>query len=201
MKVTFYIDSDEYDDGDFDMRNDYYSSNEEFFSKIEEDMRMNEGVAYEVTRNLGKNILNKKTVFPTSNNVSTKQPKKKLYHGEGELIDENGDPESIDGFFTNCFSNDYVLYNCRFDALSFDGPFEESFRLWITEHNNINRYKNKLDDEKIWDYEPKKTFFVKFLNKANVETCATLKDCKIIADNGNGEYTLYIDRMNLIENI
>ena len=55
MKLTLYIDLEGFDDGDFDTRNDYYKSNEDFFNALEAENKRNKNVAYEVVSNLGKN--------------------------------------------------------------------------------------------------------------------------------------------------
>ena len=61
MKLTLYIDLEGFDDGDFDTRNDYYKSNEDFFNALEAENKKNKNVAYEVVSNLGKNSNLKKT--------------------------------------------------------------------------------------------------------------------------------------------
>ena len=57
MEVTVSIGMDTLNDGDFDERDDYYKSDDEFFNRMREDIEMNSDVAYEVVNNLGHFIL------------------------------------------------------------------------------------------------------------------------------------------------
>ena len=60
MEVSIYIKLDGYNDGDFDVRNDYYKDDDEFFNAMSRESQRNSNLAYEVSSKLG-NIVNSNT--------------------------------------------------------------------------------------------------------------------------------------------
>ena len=63
MDVKVYLLIDSYDDGDFDVSNTYYKSDEEYFAKMEREEQMYSNVAYDVVSNLGNNSKGKTASF------------------------------------------------------------------------------------------------------------------------------------------
>lgn len=200
MNVTLYIKLEGFDDGDFDMRNDYYKSDDEFFDAMDKENRKFSNVAYDAISNLG-NISNKKAAKFGNLSNSTKNAKENNYKSEALLFDENGNDETVDNLITNCFSQDVVINIVKFNRESMDEEFEEDYNFWIDEHNNINSYKNKLSDDKIWENEPTRTFYVEFLNKANETKYARFENCKILDKGDDDEYAILAEKITLVEKL
>lgn len=200
MNVTLYIKLEGFDDGDFDMRNDYYKSDDEFFDAMDKENKKFSNVAYDAISNLG-NISNKKAAKFGNLSNSTKNAKENNYKSEALLFDENGNDETVDNLITNCFSQDVVINIVKFNRESMDEEFEEDYNFWIDEHNNINSYKNKLSDDKIWENEPTRTFYVEFLNKANETKYARFENCKILDKGDDDEYAILAEKITLVEKL
>ena len=200
MNVTLYVKLEGFDDGDFDMRNDYYKSDDEFFDAMDKENKKFSNVAYDAISNLG-NISNKKAAKFGNLSNSTKNAKENNYKSEALLFDENGNDETVDNLITNCFSQDVVINIVKFNRESMDEEFEEDYNFWIDEHNNINSYKNKLSDDKIWENEPTRTFYVEFLNKANETKYARFENCKILDKGDDDEYAILAEKITLVEKL
>lgn len=200
MNVTLYIKLEGFDDGDFDMRNDYYKSDDEFFDAMDKENKKFSNVAYDAISNLG-NISNKKAAKFGNLSNSAKNAKENNYKSEALLFDENGNDETVDNLITNCFSQDVVINIVKFNRESMDEEFEEDYNFWIDEHNNINSYKNKLSDDKIWENEPTRTFYVEFLNKANETKYARFENCKILDKGDDDEYAILAEKITLVEKL
>jgi len=82
-----------------------------------------------------------------------------------------------------------------------DEEFEEDYNFWVDEHESLNQYKDKLGEEKIWENEPTRTFYVEFLNKANETKYVRFENCKIIDKGDDDEYAILAEKITLIDNI
>ena len=200
MKVTLYIKLESYNDGDFDVRNDYYKSNEEFFEAMRLDEIAHSGDAYNAISNLG-NLTKSDTAKMYKLSNSTKNANENNYKSEAILLDENGNDETVDNLITNCVSQDVVINILKFNRDSMDEEFEEDYNFWIDEHNSINKFKDKLDDDKVWENEPSRTIYVEFLNKANEVKYVRFDNCKILDMIDNDEYAILSEKITLIDKI
>lgn len=201
MEVTVYIKLEGYDDGDFDVRNDYYASDDAFFDAMNRENQRNASLAYETASKLGNIVNSKTTNFSAYGRNNSKSATENSYKASAILINENGQPETVDNLISNCFTNDIVVNILKFDRDSMDEEFEEDFNFWVNDHNKINQYKDKLPPEKIWDGEPVRTLYVEFKNKANEIKYVRYENCKLVALNGNDECTILAENISLVDKI
>lgn len=200
MKVTLYIKLEGFDDGDFDMRNDYYKSDEEFFDAMDRENKKYSNVAYDAISGLGGLSGNKTAKFSMQKN-SSKNARENNYKSEALLLDEAGKDETVDNLISNALSQDVVVNIIKFNRDSMDEEFEEDYNFWVDEHEKLNEYKYKLGDDKIWENEPIRTFYVEFLNKANETKYVRFENCKILEKGDNDEYAILAEKISLIDKI
>ena len=200
MKVTLYLKLEGFDDGDFDISNDYYKSDEDFFDAMDKENKKFSNVAYDVISNLGNNSKNKTATFGKLSK-SSKNARENNYKSEALLLDENGNDETVDNLIANCVSQDVVVNIVKFNRDSMDEEFEEDYNFWVDEHNNLSQYKDKLGEDKIWENEPTRTFYAEFTNLANETKYARFENCKILEKGDNDEYAILAEKISLIDNI
>ncbi len=200
MNVTLYLKLEGFDDGDFDMRNDFYKSDEEFFDAMDKENKKYSNVAYDVVSNLGNNSSKNVAKFGIEKK-SSKNAKENNYKSEALLFDENGNDETVDNLISNAVSQDVAINIIKFNRDSMDEEFEEDYNFWIDEHNKLNAYKDKLGDDKIWKNEPIRTFYVEFLNNANETKYVMFENCKILDKGDEDEYAILAEKITLINRI
>lgn len=200
MKVTLYLKLEGFDDGDFDVSNNYYESDEAFFDAMDRENKKYSNVAFDVISNLGNNIKNKTAKF-SNKRTNGKNAKENNYKSEALLLDESGKDETVDNLITNSLTQDVVVNIIKFNRESMDEEFEEDYNFWVDEHESLNQYKDKLGEDKIWENEPTRTFYVEFLNKANETKYVRFENCKIIDKGDDDEYAILAEKITLIDNI
>ena len=200
MDITLYLKLEGFDDGDFDMRNDYYESDDAFFDAMDRENKKYSNVAYEAMSGLGNLSNNRDAKFKLSSSVS-KSAKENNYKSTGLLYDENGNNDTVDDLIPNAVSNDVAVKIVKFNRDSMDEEFEEDYNLWIEEHYKLNEYKDKLGEDKIWENEPIRTFYVEFINKANETKYVRFENCKILDKGDEDEYAILAEKITLIDNI
>lgn len=200
MNITVYIKLEGFDDGDFDIRNDYYKSNDEFFDAMDKENKKFSNVAYDVVSNLGNNIKSNTAKFGKLSN-SSKNAKENNYKSEALLFDENGNDETVDNLISNALTQDVVINIIKFNRDSMDEEFEEDYNFWISDHENIEQYKNKIGEDKIWQNEPTRTFYIEFLNKANETKYVRFDNCRILDKGDDDEYAILAEKISLIESL
>ncbi len=200
MNVKLYLKLEGFDDGDFDVRNDYYKSDDEFFDAMDRENKKFSNVAYDVVSNLGNNVGNKTAKFSYASNNS-KNVKENNYKSEALLFDENGNDETVDNLISNALSQDVVINIIKFNRDSMDEEFEEDYNFWVDEHEKLSEYKDKLGEDKIWQNEPTRTFYVEFLNKANETKYVRFENCKILDKGENDEYAVLSEKITLVDKI
>ena len=200
MKVTLYIEMENYEDGDFDVSNNYYKSDEEFFDAMDRENKKYSNVAYDAVSGLG-NLSNNSTAKFGLQNKGTKNALTNNYKSEAIILNENGEDETVDGLITNCVSQDVVVNIIKFNRDNMDEEFEEDFNFWIDDHNNINQYKDKLGEDKVWQNEPTRNLKIEFINNANETKYAMYVNCKILEQEGNDEYAILAEKIILLDNL
>ena len=200
MRATLYIEMENYEDGDFDISNDYYKSDEEFFDAMDRENKKYSNVAYDAVNGLG-NLSNKKTAKFLNQKTAQKNISTNNYKSEAIILNENGEDETVDGLVTNCVSQDVVVNIIKFNRDSMDEEFEEDFNFWVDEHNNINQYKDKLGEDKVWENEPTRNFKIEFVNNAGETKYAMYTNCKILEQGGNDEYAILAEKIILIDKL
>ena len=200
MNVTLYLEMENYEDGDFDISNDYYKSDEEFFDAMDRENKRYSNVAYDAVSGLG-NLSNRNVAKFGNQNKGGKNATTNNYKSEVIILNENGEDETVDNLISNCVSQDVVVNIIKFNRDNMDEEFEEDFNFWIDEHNNINQYKDKLGEDKVWENEPIRNFKVEFLNNANETKYAMMVNCKVLEQEGNDEYAILAEKIILIDNL
>jgi hypothetical protein len=198
MNVTLYIELEGYDDGDFDVSNDYYKSDEEFFDIMDKDVKKYSNAVYNAMSRDGFNSSSSKfgNLYKT-----TKNAKANNYKSEAIIFDETGKDETVDNLIANCVSQDVVVNIIRFNRDKMDEEFEEDFNFWIDDHNNINQYKDKLGEDKVWENEPTRNLKVEFINNAGETKYAMYVNCKVLEQEGNDEYAILAEKIILLDEI
>jgi len=209
MNVTLYIEMENYEDGDFDISNDYYKSDEEFFDAMDRENKKYSGVTKDslwYIENKRRGIV---TTFENPSKDSknatfrslSKNAKENNYKSEAIILNEKGEDETVDNLITNCVSQDVVVNIIKFNRDSMDEEFEEDFNFWVDEHENINQYKDKIGEDKVFENEPTRNFKVEFKNNANETKYAMYVNCKILEEEGNDEYAILAEKIILIDNL
>lgn len=194
MNVKVYLLIDSYDDGDFDVSNTYYKSDDEYFAKMREEEQMYSNVAYDVVSNLGNNSKGRTSGFQINNTY--KEDKARYFSCPAELYDADHNDETVDNLISYCFNNDVVINTIAFNMDEMDDEIYENIRFWESDHVNINKYIDKLGEDKVWENEPKRNLMIEFINKANEIKRINFHNCRIIEINGN-EYTILSERVEL----
>jgi len=202
MTVNLHISLESFDDGDFDTRNDYYKSNDEFFNAMRAESERNSNLAYYVDSNIG-NLVNKNTAHFYNREYVNKTKKSTYSANNVNLINENGNDETVDDFVADCIKDDVAVYTLSFNPDDIDPEFEEEYLSWVGEHNSINSMSDKYSSDWVWMNEPARIFNVEFKNKANEVKYAELANCKIVDLDKDNPYkcTVLAERVNLIDNI
>jgi len=200
MNVTLYLEMENYEDGDFDISNDYYKSDEEFFDAMDRENKRYSNVAYDAVSGLG-NLSNRNVAKFGNQNKGGKNATTNNYKSEAIILNENGEDETVDNLIANCVSQDVVVNIIRFNRDNMDEEFEEDFNFWIDEHNNINQYKDKLGEDKVWENEPTRNFKIEFKNNANETKYAMYVNCKVLEQEGNDEYAILAEKIILLDNL
>ena len=200
MNVKLYLQLENFNDGDFDVRNDYYASDEEFFAAAEAENKKYSNVAYDAVSNLG-NLVGNRTAKFGQVKVNTKNANQYNYMAEAILFDEDKNDETVDKLITDCVSQDVVVSIIKFNRDSMDEEFEEDFNFWVDEHLNINKYKNELGEDKVWKNEPVRTFKLEFINNAGEVKHALLENCRILDKEGDDEYSILSEKITLIDSL
>lgn len=189
-----------YEDGDFDISNDYYKSDEEFFDAMDRENKRYSNIAYDAVSGLG-NLSNRNVAKFGNQNKGGKNATTNNYKSEAIILNENGEDETVDNLIANCVSQDVVVNIIRFNRDNMDEEFEEDFNFWIDEHNNINQYKDKLGEDKVWENEPTRNFKIEFKNNANETKYAMYVNCKVLEQEGNDEYAILAEKIILLDNL
>ena len=198
MEVTLYIELEGYDDGDFDISNDYYKSDDDFFNAMDVENKKYSELVYNAVSRDG---FNTKSAKFGSTYKTTKNAKVNNYKSEAIILNENGEDETVDNLITNCVSQDVVVNIIKFNRDKMDEEFEEDFNFWVDDHNNINQYKDKLGEDKVWENEPTRNLKVEFINNAGETKYAMYVNCKLLEKEGNDEYAILAEKMILIDNL
>lgn len=207
MKVTLSLPYYDYNDGDFDVNNDYYKSNEDYFNAIEKNVQQTRETIIEGMSNYvnGGPI----TEFQGLNgqtykfDAKTAQNEEKVAYAQCEAViyDEEGKAKTVDGFIDDYVSKDIQLYVFRLDLDSCDEEFEQEVNLWVNEHNNIQKFIKGKGEDWVFENEPKRTIRVKFMNNANEEKFAELINCKIMENQRMDIYVVLVEEIKLIDKL
>lgn len=199
MEVIVYIESEGYNDGDFDVSGNYYKSDEEYFAAMHIENEKSKNVAYDFVSNMGQNNGSKTAIF-SAPSKEYKGGKTIRYKAFAELFNDENKPEDVDNLIKNYVSHDVVVNIFKFKEEGMDEEFEEDLNFWSSDHDSINKMADKLGEETVWKNEPLRTFIVEFKNNAGETKYMQYNDCRLLDSSNDGTYAVIAENITLIEN-
>ena len=206
MKVTLYLPYYDYNDGAFDVSDDYYKNEGDYAKMIEQEYNKNKDIVYNSmldAKNGSTSLVQGSDGQMYKFGQKTSQNEEKVAYSkcEGVLSSIDGSDETIDGFIEKFASQKQFLEIVNFDLDTIEEEFETEITLWVREHNSINKYGEKLGDDWVLTKEPKRNLKVHFKNKSNEDIYAVLEDCKIMDIIDNSSFILFVERITLVDKI
>lgn len=205
MEVTLYLPYYDYNDGAFDVDNNYYDE-EEYIKAVSNEYNKNKDVVFNSimdAKNGSGSLLMGTDGQTYKFGAQSQQSEDKVAYSScnGTLYDEKGNDETVDGIITHFAKQKPFLEMIEFDMDSSEEEFETEVSLWMKEHNGINQYKDFKGEEWVWINEPKRNVKMHFKNNANEDIYAILENCKIMDILEDGTLIVFIEKIRLIDNI
>jgi hypothetical protein len=206
MEVELYLPYYDYNDGAFDVSDDYYKNEGDYAKMIEQEYNKNKDIVYNSmldAKNGSTSLVQGSDGQMYKFGQKTSQNEEKVAYSkcEGVLSSIDGSDETIDGFIEKFASQKQFLEIVNFDLDTIEEEFETEITLWVREHNSINKYGEKLGDDWVLAKEPKRNLKVHFKNKSNEDIYAVLEDCKIMDIIDNSSFILFVERITLVDKI
>lgn len=206
MEVTLYLPYYDYNDGAFDVSNDYYKSEEDYANMVEQEYNKDKDVVFNsmLDAKNGSGSLVQGTdgqTYKFGQKTAQNEDKVAFSKCDGVLWDIGGSKDTVDGFIGKFAAQKQFLEIVEFNLDTCEEEFETEISLWVREHNSINQYVDKLGEDWVLAKEPKRNFKVHFKNNANQDVYAVLEDCKIMEIIEDNSFVLYVERITLIDNI
>lgn len=205
MEVTLYLPYYDYNDGAFDVNNDYYNE-EDYINAVSNEYNKNKDIVFNSmldAKNGSGSLVQGSDGQTYKFGQQTAQSEEKVAYSkcEGVLWDIGGSKDTVDGFIDKFAKQEQFLEIVEFNLDTVEEEFETEVSLWVKEHNNINQYADKLGEDWVLAKEPKRNIKVQFKNNANQDVYAVLEDCKIMDIIEDNSFILYVERITLIDNI
>lgn len=205
MEVTLYLPYYDYNDGAFDVNNDYYSK-DEYINAVSSEYNKNKDIIYNSVRDAKNGVgslLQGRDGQTYTFGQKTSQSEDKVAYSKcnATLYDIGGNKDTVDGFIEKFAAQKQFLEIVEFDLDTVEEEFETEISLWVKEHNNINSYVDKLGEDWVLAKEPKRNIKLHFKNNANEDIFAVLEDCKIMDIIEDNSFILFVERITLIDNI
>ena len=206
MKVTLYLPYYDYNDGAFDVSNDYYKNEEDYAKMVEQEYNKNKDIVFNSmldAKNGSGSLVQGSDGQTYKFGQQTSQNEDKVAYSscEGILFDIGGSEDTVDGFISKFAAQKQFLEIVEFDLDTSEEEFESEISLWIREHNNINKYVDKLGEDWVLAKEPKRNVKVQFKNNANEDVYAVLENCKILEIIEKNSFVLFVERITLVDKI
>lgn len=205
MEVTLYLPYYDYNDGAFDVNNDYYNE-EDYINAVSNEYNKNKDIVFNSmldAKNGSGSLVQGSDGQTYKFGQQTAQSEEKVAYSkcEGVLWDIGGSKDTVDGFIDKFAKQEQFLEIVEFNLDTVEEEFETEVSLWVKEHNNINQYADKLGEDWVLAKEPKRNIKVQFKNNASQDVYAVLEDCKIMDIIEDNSFILYVERITLIDNI
>lgn len=205
MEVTLYLPYYDYNDGAFDVNNDYYDE-DEYINAVSSEYNKNKDIIYNSVRDAKNGVGSllqggDGQTYTFGQKTSQSEDKVAYSKCNGTLYDIGGSKDTVDGFIKKFAAQKQFLEIVEFDLDSVEEEFETEVSLWVKEHNNINSYVDKLGEDWVLAKEPKRNIKLQFKNNANQDVFAVLEDCKIMDIIEDNSFILFVERITLIDNI
>lgn len=205
MKVSLYLPYYDYNDGAFDVNNDYYNE-EDYINAVSSEYNKNKDVVFNSmldAKNGSASLVQGADGQTYKFGQKTSQNEDKVAYSscKGVLYNDSGEDETVDGFIEKFARQKQCIEMVELDGDTSEEEFESEMMLWIKEHDSINQYKDKLGEEWVWMKEPKRNVKVHFKNKANEDIYGILENCKIMDIIDNNMFILFIEKITLVDSI
>lgn len=205
MEVTLYLPYYDYNDGAFDVNNDYYDE-DEYIDAVSSEYNKNKDIIYNSVRDAKNGVGSllqggDGQTYKFGQKTSQSEDKVAYSKCNGTLYDIGGSKDTVDGFIEKFAAQKQFLEIVEFDLDTVEEEFETEISLWVKEHNNINSYADKLGEDWVLAKEPKRNIKLHFKNNANEDIFAVLEDCKIMDIIEDNSFILFVERITLIDNI
>ena len=203
MKVELYLPYYDYNDGAFDVSNNYYDNEEDYINAMSSEYNKNKDIVYNSMLNGSIGVYNGTDGQTYKFGEKTPQNEEKVAYSKcnGVLYDDNGNVENVDNLIDRFVHQKSFIEMVEFDDSSSEEEFVSEISLWVKEHNAINQYRKFKGDEWTWVNEPKRNVKIKFLNNANEDIYAIWENCKIMDIIEGNSIILFIEKMRLIDYI
>ena len=204
MEVTLYLPYYDYNDGNFDVSNDYYSENE-YSNAMSNDFNRSKDIVYNavLAAKEGTGSLIQGTdghTYKFGQKTSQSEDKVAFSSCNGILWDIGGEKDTVESFIAKFAQQKQFLEIVEFDLDTSEEEFETELSLWSREHTSINKYKDDLGEDWVLAKEPKRNLKVQFKNNANQDTYAILEDCRIMDIIDKNSFILFVERITLVDN-
>ena len=205
MEVTLYMPYYDYNDGAFDVNNNYYDENE-YIEAVSKEYNKNKDIVYNsmVDYNNGSGSLVQGTdgqTYKFGQKTFQKEDKVSYSSCKGVVYDENGNDDTVDSLITHFVDQKPFIEMFEFDDNTSEEEFIAEVSLWVKEHNAINKYKDYKGEEWAWVKEPKRNVKMHFVNKAGEDIYAILENCKIMDIVDDNSMIVFIEKLRLTDNI
>lgn len=205
MEVTLYLPYYDYNDGAFDVNNDYYDE-DEYINAVSSEYNKNKDIIYNSVRDAKNGVGSllqggDGQTYKFGQKTSQSEDKVAYSKCNGTLYDIDGSKDTVDGFIKKFAAQKQFLEIVEFDLDTVEEEFETEISLWVKEHNNINSYADKLGEDWVLAKEPKRNIKLHFKNNANEDIFAVLENCKIMDIIEDNSFILFVERITLIDNI
>ena len=204
MEVTLYLPYYDYNDGNFDVSNDYYSE-DEYSNAMSKNFNESKDIVYNsvlAAKNGTGSLVQGSDGHTYKFGQKTSQSEDKVAFSkcEGILSDISGEEDTVDSIISKFASQKQFLEIIDFDLDTSEEEFETELSLWTREHNSINEYKDQLGEDWVLAKEPKRNLKVHFKNKANQDTYAIFEDCRIMDIMDKTSFVLFVEKISLVDN-
>ena len=204
MKVTLFLPYYDYNDGNFDVSNDYYSE-DEYSNAMSKNFNESKDIVYNsvlAAKNGTGSLVQGSDGHTYKFGQKTSQSEDKVAFSkcEGILSDISGEEDTVDSIISKFASQKQFLEIIDFDLDTSEEEFETELSLWTREHNSINKYKDQLGEDWVLAKEPKRNLKVHFKNKANQDTYAIFEDCRIMDIMDKTSFVLFVEKISLVDN-
>lgn len=204
MKVTLFLPYYDYNDGNFDVSNDYYSE-DEYSNAISKNFNESKDIVYNsvlAAKNGTGSLVQGSDGHTYKFGQKTSQSEDKVAFSkcEGILSDISGEEDTVDSIISKFASQKQFLEIIDFDLDTSEEEFETELSLWTREHNSINKYKDQLGEDWVLAKEPKRNLKIHFKNKANQDTYAIFEDCRIMDIMDKTSFVLFVEKISLVDN-
>jgi len=203
MEATLYLPYYDYNDGAFDVSNDYYKG-DEYAKAMASEYNMNKDVVFNSileSKNDSRSLLQGSDGNLYKLGSTTSQGIEKVAYSSCKcvLYNTDGKDETVDGLITHFARQEPFVEMIEFDVDTSEEEFESEIALWKREHSGINKYKEYKGEEWSWMNEPKRDIRMHFKNNGNEDLYSVLENCKIMDIMEDGSIVIFVERLRIID--